>query len=117
MADLELVIISEHQYSPFQVEACGAREYDPLDVAPLANQIRHRIAMADGKDILLDDRPFIHEGRYTGAGDADELYVTSVVVPQATTSSNPNKQDTTLRRASRALIAVPPETTQSAEHS
>ncbi len=36
-----------------------ASKNDALDIAPLAHQILHRIAMADPNDILFDDRPFI----------------------------------------------------------
>src|SRR5271166_6975173 len=52
-------LVSVNQHAILDVGTHGAREHDFFQIAPLADEVLHRIAMRDSNHILLDDRPVI----------------------------------------------------------
>ncbi len=51
----------------------GAGKHPALDIAPLADEIFGRIAMADPLDVLIDDRPFVQRAGDVMRRRADEF--------------------------------------------
>src|SRR5512146_120967 len=66
-------LVAAYQYAVFHMVAQAARQYRLLDIAPVAHQIVHRIAVVDAHRILFDDRPGIQLVGHVMAGRADEF--------------------------------------------
>ena len=52
-----------HQHAILDVVVDSAREHPPFDVTALAHQACRRVGMADGLDVLGDDRALVEVGR------------------------------------------------------
>src|ERR1700738_3520024 len=66
-----LAAVEDH--TVVQMIADRARQHAAFDVAPLADQIVGRIAMADALDVLVDDRALIEVAGDVMRGSTDQL--------------------------------------------
>ena len=62
-----------HQDAPLQVQAHGPRKHLSLQVAALAHQVLHLIAVRHAHHVLLDDRPLVQILRGVVGRRADQL--------------------------------------------
>src|SRR5262249_18238125 len=60
LEDDRLVPVHEHPVA--EVEVHGPGQDDLLEVAALADEVVHRVAVAHPRDVLLDDRPLVEVG-------------------------------------------------------
>src|SRR5271157_822848 len=69
-----LVAVDEH--SVFDVPGDGAGKYDLLQIAPLADQVFHLVAVGNPDHILLDDGAVVEHFGNVMTGGADDLHST-----------------------------------------
>jgi len=61
-------------HAPIEMPGDGPGKDAALDFATLANQILHRVVVADALHVLLDDRPLIEIGGHVMGGGPDQLH-------------------------------------------